>query len=228
MKENDLFEIIGFIDNEKIEEAYNVKPKNKNFAFIKRLSFAACFILIAAISFYVANEKDIEKSPVKENVITEHEKGGGELVNEAPPQREKTEINSQNTLLADAERKEAENEVMKQESSFDEDSIVTEDAVAEESSDYTSGGGGGSSGSSASRKDNFSLDYLNSLNEKIKEQATSEEFSFIVSSCVNEDINRVEVLVTSMEKDLIDRINTLDTQGGAIELKLSVELQKNL
>ena len=61
MKENDLFEIIGDIDDAKIEEAYRAKPKKRKTIFLKRLSFAACFVLIAVVSFSVANENDIKK-----------------------------------------------------------------------------------------------------------------------------------------------------------------------
>lgn len=221
MKENDLFEIIGDIDDAKIKQAYSQRP-NK-FVFIKRLSFAACFVLIATISFSVTNEKNIEKSPVKENIIMEYEKGGGEVIKESPHQQEKTEIKNQNTVLADTSRKETENEVIKQESCFDEDSVVTENDAVEEASDCTSGGGGGSSGSSALRKEEFSIDYLDLLNGKIIEKMANAEFSFIISSRVDKTANRVEVLITSIEEELIEKVKELDNIGGAIEFKLSSE-----
>lgn len=187
------------------------------------MSFAACFVLIAAISISVTNEKDIEKSPVEKNVITEHEIGGGEVIKQSPPQQEKTEIKNQNTVLADTSRKETENEVIKQESCFDEDSVVTENDAVEEASDCTSGGGGGSSGSSALRKEEFSIDYLDLLNGKITEKVANAEFSFIILSRVDKTANRVEVLVTSMEEELIEKVKELDTIGGAIEFKLSLQ-----
>lgn len=221
MKENDLFEIIGDIDNEKIEQVYIFRPKN--FLFIKRMAFAACFVLIAAISISVTNEKNIEKSPVEKNMITEHEKGGGEVIKESPPKQEKTEIKNQNTVLADTSRKETENEVIKQESCFDEDSVAAENDAVEEASDCTSGGGGGSSGSSALRKEEFSIDYLDLLNGKIIEKMANAEFSFIISSRVDKTANRVEVLITSIEEELIEKVKELDNIGGAIEFKLSSE-----
>ena len=130
-------------------------------------------------------------------------------------------------MLPGTEKEETSTDAVKPESSVVEDSFVNEETAREETSDRTSGGGGGggSSGSSALKKDSYSLDYLNSLHEKIKELALSEEFSFIESSFVNEDTNRVEVVVTSMEKDMIDRIIALDTQGGAIDFKLSIVIQ---
>ena len=85
------------------------------------------------------------------------------------------------------------------------------------------GGGGGSSGSSSLRKEKFSLEYLNLLNERIAEKALKGELPFIVSSFVNENINKVEVLVTSMEKELIDSIKAIDSEGDAIEFKLYSE-----
>ncbi|MBE7034290.1 MAG: hypothetical protein E7406_08710 [Ruminococcaceae bacterium] len=237
MKENDLFEIIGDIDDAKIEEAYRAKPKKRKTIFLKRLSFAACFVLIAVVSFSVANENDIKKEPVAK----EQEKDGAETGTDNDfeilidteinnddnvlPDTEKEETITDSNVLPDTEKEEANTDAVKPESSVVEDSFVNEETAREETSDRTSGGGGGSSGSSALKKDSYSLDYLNSLHEKIKELALSEEFSFIVSSFVNEDTNRVEVVVTSMEKDMIDRIVDLDTQGGAIDFKLSIVIQ---
>lgn len=224
MNENDLFEIIGDIDDAKIEEAYRTKPKKRKTVFLKRLSFAACFVLIAVVSFSVANENDIKKEPVAK----EQEKDGAETGTDNDFEiLIDTEINNDDNVLPDTEKEEANTDAVKPESSVVEDSFVNEETAREETSDRTSGGGGGggSSGGSALKKDSYSLDYLNSLHEKIKELALSEEFSFIVSSFVNEDTNRVEVVVTSMEKDMIDRIIALDTQGGAIDFKLSIVLQ---
>ncbi len=219
MKENDLFEIIGDIDDEQIEEAYNLKPKNKKFAFVRKLSFAACFVLVVAVSFSVVNEE----TPPKDSVTAKPQKGGGEITNQTPPTDGNTEMNNETEALADTERKEVINDVMKPNSLLDEDGIVTEDAANEESSDYTSGGGE-SSGGSASLKKEFPLDYLILLNEKITAQAAKGDFPFMISSFVNENTNRVEVLVTSMDKDLIDRIKALDTKGGAIEFKLNTKI----
>ena len=224
MKENDLFEIIGDIDDAKIEEAYRAKPKKRKTIFLKRLSFAACFVLIAVVSFSVANENDIKKQPVAK----EQEKDGAETGTDNDFEiLIDTEINNEAKVLPGTEKEETSTDAVKPESSVVEDSFVNEETAREETSDRTSGGGGGggSSGSSALKKDSYSLDYLNSLHEKIKELALSEEFSFIESSFVNEDTNRVEVVVTSMEKDMIDRIIALDTQGGAIDFKLSIVIQ---
>ena len=242
MRENDLFELIGDIDSSKIEEAYNAKPKN--LILLRRLSFAACFILIAVISFSVVTEKDIKKEPVAK----EQEKDGAETGTDNDfeilidanvlPDTEKEEANTDANVLPDTEKEEANTDAVVPESSAAEDDTIEKETSREESSDQTSdmtsgggsggggsGGGGSGGGGSASYENRFSVEYLNSLNEKITEKASFEEFSFVVSSRVNEDTNRVEVVVTSMEKDLIDKIKVLDTQGGAIEFKSSIVIQ---
>jgi len=258
MRENDLFELIGDIDSSKIEEAYNAKPKN--LILLRRLSFAACFILIAVISFSVVNENDIKKEPVAK----EQEKDGAEtgtdndfeilidteINNDANvlPGTEKEETITDANVLPDTEKEEANTDAVVPESSAAEDDTIEKETSREESSDQTSdmtsgggsggggsggggsggggsGGGGSGGGGSASYENRFSVEYLNSLNKKITEKASFEEFSFVVSSRVNEDTNRVEVVVTSMEKDLIDKIKVLDTQGGAIEFKSSIVIQ---
>lgn len=223
MKENDLFEIIGDIDDVKIEEAYKAKSIKRKTVFLKRFSFAACFVLVAVISFSVINK---ETQP-KDRVTEKPQKDGAETGTDNDFEiLIDTEINNDANVLPNTEKEEVSTDAVKPETSVIEDNTVNEETAREETSDQTSGGGGGgSSGGSTLKKESYSFDYLNSLHEKIKELAISEEFSFIVSSFVNEDTNRIEVVVTSMEKDKIDRIIALDTQGGAIEFKLSIEIQ---
>ncbi len=244
MRENDLFELIGDIDSSKIEEAYNAKPKN--LILLRRLSFAACFILIAVISFSVVTEKDIKKDTRQDDIIEKQPIDKEEKLENPPkeeksetsndiilPDTKKTEPESGADILPDKEKAEPESDAVVPESSAAEDDAIEKETSREESSDQTSdmtsgggsGGGGSGGGGSASYENRFSVEYLNSLNEKITEKASSEEFSFVVSSRVNEDTNRVEVVVTSMEKDLIDKIKVLDTQGGAIEFKSSIVIQ---
>lgn len=249
MRENDLFELIGDIDSSKIEEAYNAKPKN--LILLRRLSFAACFILIAVISFSVVTEKDIKKDTRQDDIIEKQPIDKEEKLENPPkeekseasndiilPDTKKTEPESGADILPDKEKAEPESDAVVPESSAAEDDTIEKETSREESSDQTSdmtsgggssgggsGGGGSGGGGSASYENRFSVEYLNSLNEKITEKASFEEFSFVVSSRVNEDTNRVEVVVTSMEKDLIDKIKVLDTQGGAIEFKSSIVIQ---
>lgn len=223
MKENDLFEIIGDIDDVKIEEAYKAKSIKRKTVLLKRFSFAACFVLVAVISFSVINKETqlkyrVTEKPQKDVAETGTDNDFEILID--------TEINNDANVLPNTEKEEVSTDAVKPETSVIEDNTVNEETACEETSDRTSGGGGGgSSGGSTLKKESYSFDYLNSLHEKIKELAISEEFSFIVSSFVNEDTNRIEVVVTSMEKDKIDRIIALDTQGGAIEFKLSIEIQ---
>jgi len=291
MKENDLFEIMGDIDDVKIEEAYNAKAKNKNFVLLKHLSFAACFILVAAVSFSVINEKKIKNYSVTDTIVEEPKEVSQETVNTPPSQKEKPEANDTDALpesgissdtsvlpepessndtsvlpepessndvsilpetetnnssgvlpnnepnngaivIPDVDKQKTDNEEVELESFPTEDDAIVEETAREETNDRTSGGGGGSGGgssgggSSASYGKTFSAEYLNSLNEKILEQATNEEFSFIVSSSVNEGANKVEVFVSSMEEALIGKIKALDTQGGAIEfILINIDLQ---
>jgi len=232
MRENDLFEIIGDIDEDKIREAFSFESKRKKFVVLKRLSFVACFVLIVSISFSVSFEKNTPDPPIEESVTENHEKGSGETVSENLPESGKMEISS--PVLADVNKN---YESSKHESSLQYDSvqetekIVTEDDSSADNFDYETdsntgvglGGGGGSSGSSSLRKEKFSLEYLNLLNERITKKTSKGELPFIVSSFVNENINKVEVFVTSMEKELIDSIKAIDSEGDAIEFKLYSE-----
>ena len=75
MRENDLFEIIGDIDEDKIKEAFSFESKRKKFVALKRLSFVACFVLIVSISFSVSFEKNTPDPPIEESITENYENG---------------------------------------------------------------------------------------------------------------------------------------------------------
>lgn len=65
----------------------------------------------------------------------------------------------------------------------------------------------------------YSYNYLTDLQSKISKKMTDKEFTFITSSAVMEDCNNIKVDVTTNNESNLNKIKTLDTIGGAIDIE---------
>lgn len=65
----------------------------------------------------------------------------------------------------------------------------------------------------------YSYNYLTDLQSKISKKMTDKEFTFITSSAVMEDCNNIKVDVTTNNESDLNKIKTLDTIGGAIDIE---------
>lgn len=73
----------------------------------------------------------------------------------------------------------------------------------------------------------YSYNYLTELQNKISDKMRNKELSFVVSSEVAEDINKIRIVVTTNSEEDINRVRKLDTLGGAILIKYNSESTAN-
>ncbi len=73
----------------------------------------------------------------------------------------------------------------------------------------------------------YSYNYLTELQNKISDKMRNKELSFVVSSEVAEDINKIRIVVTTNNEEDINRVRKLDTLGGAILIKYNSESTAN-
>lgn len=73
----------------------------------------------------------------------------------------------------------------------------------------------------------YSYNYLTELQNKISDKMRNKELSFVVSSEVAEDINKIRIVVTTNNEEDINRVRKLDTLGGAILIKYNSESTEN-
>ncbi len=73
----------------------------------------------------------------------------------------------------------------------------------------------------------YSYNYLIELQNKISDKMRDKELSFVVSSEVAEDINKIRIVVTTNNEEDINKLKKLDTLGGAILIKYNSESTAN-
>lgn len=64
----------------------------------------------------------------------------------------------------------------------------------------------------------YSYNYLTNLQNKISKKMIDKEFTFVTKSAVMEDNNNIKVTVISNNENDLNKIKSLDTIGGAIEI----------
>ena len=62
------------------------------------------------------------------------------------------------------------------------------------------------------------------LQSKITEKMQKKEASFIISSALMEDQNKIKITIISREKEDWDQLKDIDPIGGAIEIQYSEDL----
>ena len=65
----------------------------------------------------------------------------------------------------------------------------------------------------------YSYNYLEELQNKISQKMIDKEFTFVTSSAVMEDNNNIKVTVISNKENDLNKIKSLDTIGGAIDIE---------
>ena len=65
----------------------------------------------------------------------------------------------------------------------------------------------------------YSYEYLTKLQYKISKAMQNKELTFVVSSELMEDTNKIKVTVINNSNENIDKLKALDPKGGAIEIE---------
>lgn len=68
-------------------------------------------------------------------------------------------------------------------------------------------------------KATYSYEYLTKLQDKISKAMQNKELTFVVSSALMEDTNKIKVTVINNSNENIDKLKALDPKGGAIEIE---------
>lgn len=69
------------------------------------------------------------------------------------------------------------------------------------------------------KKATYSYEYLTKLQDKISKAMQNKELTFVVSSALMEDTNKIKVTVINNSNENIDKLKELDPKGGAIEIE---------
>ena len=224
MTKNELFEILGDIDNTDIQPS-------KPFKWVKWASIAACFVLVAAVSIPIINNAS---SP--ENIMydgfpdTQNEELSQEVIHlPNQPYRGQetlTEIPADisGTPLADAVNPynlSSEAAAVFGGSYLDENGnfnvVLTKDTPENRALICRE----------LNRKETtvtfktgtYTLLYLTELQNTISNQMANNELKGVVSSAVMETDNNIRVSVQLDNEETIDKLHALDTTGGAIDIK---------
>lgn len=67
----------------------------------------------------------------------------------------------------------------------------------------------------------YTLSYLTELQARISEGMISRELNFVIISSLREDTNRIHLTVTTKEESLLEKLKSLDSLGGALEIEYS-------
>ncbi len=226
MTRNEFFEILGDIDESKIAEA----TKSKRFIWIKWASAAACFLIVAAASIPMINNIATSKPEISDFMAyTQTAKQsqqqihlpmqpyrGQEIAEDVPADVSGTpviEAVNANNLSADAAAvfggSYIENGkfvvVLTQDTPENRSLICRELNRNETTVTFKTG--------------RYTLLYLTELQSKISSEMTNKQLPTVTSSALMETSNRIEVRVTSDNNETVEKLNALDTIGGAIEIK---------
>lgn len=69
------------------------------------------------------------------------------------------------------------------------------------------------------KKATYSYEYLTKLQDKISKAMQNKELTFVVSSALMEDTNKIKVTVINNSNENIDKLKALDPKGGVIEIE---------
>lgn len=249
MRETEFFEIIGSIDEEKIMEADSFTKRKNPYSLARYITTAACFVVIAAGVLTVFNNKEknegmppspITKEDEAEYVVSEYAE---EILKADSAEKSRTES--------------AEEDEQAKGTSPDFDNAYMQAVDAESLNDKTAEFFGGAylnndgryviiltEDTPENRKTvceelgreetdtlfetgKFTLSYLTQLQEKISDLMAQGELSSVVSSSLLETSNVIEVGITYFDADDQEKINALDSMGGAIVFKQAQTISCN-
>ncbi len=235
MKKEDLFTLLGEVDEQYAAEALNADSHTKKSPWLKWGAMAACLCLVIIGAYLTQNNVYIQKEPG----IKQHDINGSEVEQETNLPAEQTTDANKDPEPSDAEDRPA-----------DEGGVYHENHTHEFSpkmADIFCGSYADSKGqlvvilmedtpqnrSTACKElgikedlvsfqtGTYSFRYLTELQKKISEGMIEKEFPFVVASSINTIRNRITIHVTTKDKTLLKNVLALDTIGGAIEIQFS-------
>ena len=224
MTKNELFEILGDIDNADIKPAKSVK-------WIKWTSIAACFALLSVVSITVINnEKPDEKVQFVGRPTTQSiEEYSQQIHLPNQPYRQGEVVADQpadisGTPLADAVNPynlSSEAAAVFGGSYLDESGnfvvVLTRDTP--ENRALICRELGRNETTVTFKTGTYTLLYLTELQNTISNSMANNELTGVVSSSVIEPNNNIVVSVLLDNEETIEKLNTLDTNGDAIDVK---------
>lgn len=228
MKAEELFEIFGDIDNDKIDETVNFQRISRGRTFVKWGSLAACFVLVAVLSMHsFEKEKSIQKEEVvniTKNEETDIKKETQCIDDEIALQNTDDGLNGKVEVPEEDKSQTAREEIVTDEAysvneNALEDEIADQDSFPSDSQSSVSGGGGGSSSGGGFASGRYTLSYLTKLQNRISEAMNEGEIPFVISSTLLESESRIEVVVSTNDEAQLDKILSFDEIGGAIIIK---------
>ena len=242
MKKEDLFDVLGDVNNQYIKEAYMKNKRKNNIPWVKFGSIAACFVLLVLCIPMITNlspiENDnaptVESSPIENNNKFEDLQNNKE---ESANIQESEDTETSDTTTPDAPA-DSNGEYNEEVNSSD----LTKDTSEFFGGSYTDANGkfvivltedtpanraaicrelGRSESNTSFVKGTYTLAYLTELQKKITNAMVNKEIPFVVSSGVYEMTNNIVVGVTTNDETELAKLYALDTIGGAIKVKYS-------
>lgn len=224
MTKNELFEILGDIDNTDVKAS-------KSAQWVKWSSVAACFILVAVVSITVINnEKPDEKVQFVGRPTTQSiEEYSQQIHLPNQPYRQGEVVADQpadisGTPLADAVNPynlSSEAAAVFGGSYLDENGnfnvVLTKDTPENRALICRELGRNETTVTFKSGK--YTLLYLTELQSKISSGMANNELKGVVSSAVMETDNNIRVSVQLDNEETIEKLHALDTTGNAIDIK---------
>lgn len=242
MKKEDLFDVLGDVNNQYIKDAH-IKNKRKNsISWMKWGSIAACFAVLVLCIPVVTNlsSGEDDNTPTVELSSKENNNKDENLQDNKEesaniPMREDTETSDTTIPDARADSNGEYNEEMDRSDLTIDSSeffggsytdangrfviILTEDTPANRTAICTELGR--SESNTIFVKGTYTLAYLTELQAKITNAMVNKELPFVVSSGVYEMTNTIVVEVTTNDETELSKLYALDTIGGAIKVEYS-------
>ena len=245
MKKEDLFDVLGDVNNQYIKEAHMKNKRKNNIPWVKLGSIAACFVLLVLCIPMVTNLSPVgdDNTPTVESSSIENNNKVEDLQNNKEEsaniqESESTEIEDTSETIIEDVPADSNGEYNEEVNSSD----LTKDTSEFFGGSYTDANGkfvivltedtpanrtaicreiGRSESNTTFVKGTYTLAYLTELQEKITNAMTNEEIPFVVSSGVYEMSNNIVVGVTTNDETELSKLYALDTIGGAIKVEYS-------
>lgn len=235
MKKEDLFTLLGEVDEQNVAEAANADPHPKKSSWFKWGAMAACLCLVIAGVCLTQNGVSIQKEPG----IKQHGINGSEAEQERNLPTEQPPDTNKDPEPSDAKDRPADDNGVYHENHDDEFSPQMADIFC---GSYTDSKGqfvvvlmedtpqnrstaceelGIKEELVSFQTGTYPLQYLTELQEKISEGMIEKKLPFVVASSINTIRNRITIHVTTKDPTLLKHVLALDTIGGAIEIQFS-------
>ena len=203
MKEEKLFEVIGEIDEKYVANARAKNKKKKVVPLTRWTAIAACVCVVAGSAAVISNYKIFRQGNSGDTTGAgqyapgfDENTAGKDTVDDAYEDiwgGTYTDSSGKQVVLL------TENTLDNQADVFANNPDLQEEDVSFETADY-------------------SLAYLNEITDNIHEEMQDGNLPFVTSAELSEQLNRVEVCVTTDDEDAVNQILSFDMKGGAIIL----------